>query len=464
MSSPLIDRRASLDRRKRKLDVAAGDLKPGIKWQEGMLLAPQHFQLLDRRHEELIHYHAAATSPYHWGIAAFEYDKQMLMKGAFRVSRLEAIMPDGLVVAYDPHKDGDLSAPLPDAEKGPVTISLVVAEHNGSASFRERYHDNELKVIDENTDDADITFDVLRPRLLLRTDEPPKKYTHFPLAKIDFQNNQHVVTTFEPPQLRVTPGSYLHRIGTHIARALRRKALVQARLADAPATAMSDSQLLGVRSTIHYLVAQLPVLEALLDTGTAHPFSLYLVLCSIAGHVSALSRSLMPPHLGQYDHDDLTATFEAVELAITSAIDEGVAESYTEYRFIADRDEFRIKFDPIWKSRDLFIGVRAPSGVTDSDMADWVSTSVIGGRASLIGLRDRRVTGVRRRRIDSDADLVPSRGVTLFSITAEDFVIGGEELVILSPRDEKRARPEEIVLYVKNPAPVPDGQLHVSGR
>jgi type VI secretion system protein ImpJ len=469
MTSPLVDRRASADRRKSKLTVAASDLPPAIQWHEGMLLAPQHFQTLDTRHERLLHYHAAALSPYHWGILTYEVDRAMLLKGVFRVTELEAVMPDGLVVSYSAGEGADLSIDLADRvdemKQSPVTVSLAVAARGRGVRFDERYASEESEAIrDENTGDSDLTFPVLRPKLQLRCDDPPLKYVHFPLAKIAFRN-QFVMTAYEPPQLRVIPGSPLYRIAQQIATTLRDKALTLAKTVDSPSASSSEAQLLDTKSLIHCLVGELPVLEAILRTGCAHPFALYLALCGVAGHVAGLGRALVPPILEQYDHNDLSTTFEAVQHAITRAVSEGIHESYSEYRFSLEQEEFRLRFDPDWSSRSLVLGVRAPSGVSDADIAAWVSSSVIGARSTILGMRDRRVTGVRRKRIDSEADLVPARGVTLFTITPDpELVIGGEDLVILSPRDDNRPRPEEIVLYVRNPAPPPGEQLHVPGR
>src|SRR5690606_29497365 len=71
-----------------------------LVWHHGMLLAPQHFQQLSRRHEMLLYYHARTVAPYHWGVRHLEFDRVMLVGGVLRVRELEAILPDGLVVSH----------------------------------------------------------------------------------------------------------------------------------------------------------------------------------------------------------------------------------------------------------------------------------------------------------------------------------------------------------------------------
>jgi type VI secretion system protein ImpJ len=178
---------------------------------------------------------------------------------------------------------------------------------------------------------------------------------------------------------------------------------------------------------------------------------LYVALCGVLGHVAGLGRSLVPPVLDPYDHNDLVATFEQAQNAIAKALQEGIHEAYTPFPFIVEGDEFHLHFDPDWSGRPVILGVRAPSGVSDNEMAQWVGRSVIGSRSKIVPLRDRRVTGALRKQIDADADLVPPRGVTLYSLSPdEDFVQSGEDLVVINPGDAQKPRPESIVLFVRN--------------
>ncbi|HEV7518390.1 MAG TPA: type VI secretion system baseplate subunit TssK, partial [Thermoanaerobaculia bacterium] len=80
--------------------MSARELPAAIQWHEGMLLAPQHFQQMALRQEDLLGYHAAALSPYHWGVRQMEHDASLLVAGTFRLTALEAVLPDGLVVAW----------------------------------------------------------------------------------------------------------------------------------------------------------------------------------------------------------------------------------------------------------------------------------------------------------------------------------------------------------------------------
>jgi type VI secretion system protein ImpJ len=86
------------------------------------------------------------------------------------------------------------------------------------------------------------------------------------------------------------------------------------------------------------------------------------------------------------------------------------------------------------------------------EMAAWMAASLIASRPRIADLWDRRVAGARRKRIESETDMVPIRGVSLYSLAADpEFVVPGEELEIRNLDDrEGRRRPDEVVLYVRN--------------
>ena len=120
--------------------MTAREVPPAIQWHEGMLLAPQHFQTLGRRQELLLHYHASAVSPFHWGLTHLEIDRVVLMDGVFRIVELEAVMPDGMLVSWSA-ADGidlkiDLAPRAAEIAQQPAFIHLAVtARGRGHDAF-----------------------------------------------------------------------------------------------------------------------------------------------------------------------------------------------------------------------------------------------------------------------------------------------------------------------------------------
>ncbi|HYN20111.1 MAG TPA: type VI secretion system baseplate subunit TssK [Thermoanaerobaculia bacterium] len=445
-------------RRRGRMSATAADVPPAIQWHEGMLLAPQHFQWQSQRQESLLHYHASTVSPFHWGVKHLRIDPVLLMDGTFRVLELEAVLPDGLIVSHLPDEMPDLVADLTqradDLRQRPLTVHLAVAARGRGVALADRFgFEDGGPAMDENTGEGDLPLPILKPRLrLLLDDEPPPKYVTFPLAKVLYRNEVFTRTSYEPPWLRVAPGSAIYELCQGVAARLREKAAFLAEQARSSMSSVRAPQLLETKSMVHAMVGGLPAFEAALRCGVSHPFPLYLTLCTLLGHVAGLGRALVPPVLEPYDHNDLFATFEQVRIALFQAVDEGVHEGYTAYAFSYEEGAFRLRFDPDWMNRPLILGVKAPLGVPETEMAAWIAASLIAARPKIEDLWDRRVAGATRKRIESETDMVPIRGVSLYSLSADpEFVTPGEELEIrnLDDREGKR-RPDEVVLYVRN--------------
>jgi type VI secretion system protein ImpJ len=436
-------------RRKGREVATASDVPAAIQWHEGMLLAPQHFQWLSRRQDALLHYHLSSASPFHWGVRHLRVDEAKLAEGVFRVLWLEAVMPDGLIVSWLQGETPDLSVILPD--KAGATVTLAVARRGRGLALRERFDFADGgPALDENDDEGEVPVPVLKPRLkLLTEEEPPAKYVTFPLARVGYVDNVHKLEPYEPPCLEVAPGSALYDLCEATATELRRKAEPLAEAARSPSSASSAT--LETRAMVHALVGALPPFEAALRSRASHPFPLYLALCGVLGHVAQLGDALVPPVLDPYEHDDLLATFKRVRAAIDQAIKEGILERFEPHRFEYRDGAFQLQFDPSWAQRTLYFGVRAPSGVSDREMEAWVAASLIASESKVLDLWDRRVVGARRQRVEAIPGLTPSRGVSLYLLSADrDFVVTDESLKIRNLDDrEGRRRPDSIVLYVE---------------
>ena len=452
-----IQRGAARERRKGRAQTTAREVPGAIQWHEGMLLAPQHFQWLSHRHEALLQYHAAAISPFHWGVRHLEIDRVLLVDGVLRILELEAVMPDGLVVSQSagqvPELSVDLTGRVDEMKQRPLMVHLAVAARGRGLAFAERYGSADAgPVADENTGEGDLPMPVLEPKLMLVVAEDlPPKYVGFPLVEIAYRNEVFTRTEFEPPWLRVGPGSATYDLCVAIAARLREKTVFLADQVRTPSVSASAAQLLETRLLVHCLTGELPAFEAVLRTGVSHPFPLYVALCSLVGHVAGLGRALIPPVLEPYDHNNLQATFAQAHAFIDRAVSEGVHEAYTRYTFNREGEEYHLLFDPDWATRSLILGVQAPSGVSEQEMAAWVAGSVIACASKIASLRDHRVMGLRRKRVDTDADLVPPRGMSLYSLPVDtQFIVPGEDLVVINPASEGQLKPESIVLFVRN--------------
>ncbi|HEX7242632.1 MAG TPA: type VI secretion system baseplate subunit TssK [Longimicrobiaceae bacterium] len=447
----------------------AAELPEAIRWHEGMLLAPQHFQQASLRQEMLVHYHVQAAAPFHWGVRRLEINRNLLTGGTFRVTELEAVLPDGLAVSYPARGDEPLQVdlkPLRDlARQLPLTIHLAVPvqrpEGESPAGRLERHRAVPGEgVLDEHGDAAPVEVPRLRPHLvLLAVEAPPEKYVTISLARVRFADEAFVPAEYVPPLLAASGETWPGRQCAALAVRVREKALFLADRVSASRTVERDPQMAEMEGAMRALSAGLPHLEALVAAGSPpvtalshppHPFQLFLSLCSLAGHLAGLG-PVVPPRPPRYDHADLLASFGPM-LAFCNRMVDGVQEQYAPVPFQFREGAFGLPLRDEWTRPPVLLGVLPQPGMSEAEVLTWMEESRIGSRSRMPSLRDRRIRGADRRRVGNPArefQLAPGQGVLVFALrTDEDFIVSGEELEIAHPAPGK-LRPQEIVLYTQ---------------
>lgn len=453
------------------MSTSSSKVPEAIQWHEGMLLTPQHFQQAFLRQDLLLHYHMMATSPYPWGVRRLQVNQSLLVSGFFQVSDLEAILPDGLVVVH-PLDGQDLSINLKPHEDAirarPRIISLAVPVQRGTAAAKgelERYSTIEGEPIaDLNTGDGEVSIPRLRPRpRLLFDDDVPPAYISMPIARVTVREEAlGLDDSYMPPMVAVSSLSPLGGECQALARRLREKAAYLVERVRAPTAATADHMISETRGIVAALVSDLPPFEALLSSGVAHPFSLYIALCGVVGKLAMLSPELMPPALPAYDHHDVVATFGRA-LDFGRRMVESVHETCMAVPFRMHEGSFSLPLRESWISSRMIIGVRRRAGESDADAIQWVEDAIIGAASQVQSIGARRIRGITRQVIERDEGLgiIPGRGQTLFVLSYDpSLMMAGEPLVIINRADLRGLHaPAEVVLFV----PIGEGAAHAAG-
>lgn len=442
----------------------ARNLPEAIQWHEGMLLAPQHFQQMSVRSEAVLGYHAMMLSPFHWGIRRFEYDRALLVGGILRVLELEAVMPDGLVVSLrdDEHHELeiDLNAYRSQMTSRPLTVHLAVPSRKGGGMEVDddlaRYRSVvTMGVTDENTGDDGIEIPRLRPRLTLIPGEvPPSRYVTFPLFRIASRDEMFVSDDFVPPVIRVELTSEIGRFCNDVSTCLREKSLVLANEIRNHYFDMGPSEVLEKQSKIQSLVEPLPLLEGMINTGVSHPYTLYLGLCSVVGHVATLGAAMVPPKVADYDHNDLWRTFKSLRDMILAMVDEGIWDEFTVLAFTLRNGVFCRSLESGWITGPLLIGIKGAPRVSEQDVNWWIEESLIGSESLMGSLRNRRIRGAVRTRCNVEKHLA-ARGLLFYEIHVDQEFITQDEVLQIMNLGERSGNVSEISLFVRN---TPDGQ------
>jgi type VI secretion system protein ImpJ len=429
----------------------ARDLPDAVQWHEGMLLAPQHFQQLAKRQEDALAYHVLAGLPYCWGVRKLDIDVGLLGAGTLRVTELEAIMPDGLIVSHAPDIPGAEPLELslePYAERlaqGGLMAYLAV-EKTGE---RFRSVPGEL-VNDEHATSEPIEIPRLRPNLqILAGDAPSARYVSFPLVLVVRENEVYKLGNFVPPRMEVPAETMLKKMCIELAVRLREKTVFLAKQTTIPTSRVEDRlQFLELRDRLHSMVSHLPYFEAVLETELIHPYPLYLALSSLCGPLSLLRAGAVPPPPVPYRHTNLHATFATLVAQIDGML-EAVSQTYREMKFQYQDGVFTHLIEPEWLGERLVIGLRAQS---ERDLLAWMEGALIGSDTILGPLREKRVLGAQRMRIEraEEFGLDAGGGITLFAIRVDpNFILPNRPLMIFNPSESAAARgPSEVILYV----------------
>ena len=445
----------------------ARNIPAAIQWHDGMLLTPDHFRLMTQRQEMLSEF-GMTCAPFGWGLVPdlndsqrLPYDAGALASGTLAVSDLDAIMPDGTVVhalategialELKPYTDRMKVAAVPVYLVLPMRKPLEV---KGDVQ-RYRSLPAEFDASSLDVESADASIPRLLPRLSLMAgpDPIPPYYTGIPLAQVRFENGAFVASTdFVAPLLSVPRPSPLGALCLSVAQRIREKAGYLAELVRSTPPEASARRI----SQIQSLVAGLPVFEASLATDRAHPYTLYLALCAIVGHIAAVGDDFVPPNFPAYDHNDPGASFERVRQYLFQAMEEGISERWLSFRFHREERRFTLAAKAGWAlhvtapdaGSKVLLGIRGASGVSEERLQDWGRNCLIGSRSVIPSLISRRILGAERELVDRLDDPLPARGITLFSVTPDsEFIRHGEDLQVFDPRVDSLV-PIELLLYV----------------
>ena len=433
-------------------------LKKAVQWHDGMLLRPEHFQQADRRQEQIDQFILSRALPFYWGVSHLKIDDVLVTSGVFRVLEMDAIMPDGLVVnVYAEDGDNlelDLTVYREEFRKQKsLFVYVAVAEFRSDAASMSsdlpRYDSTESGfVVNQNTGEEAPRFPCIKPHvMLIAGEEPSGRFVYFPIAKVTQEKNNYIVDTYTPPSLEVSTTSRLGSYCLGLSRKVRNKA---AFLAD---QIRNDQRSVFSRESkghIRAMMASLLPFESLFQTESAHPYSLYLSLCAVAGEMSALRDVEVPPTFSPYNHNRIMESFKEIFDYIEYCLD-ALQEGYKVISFGQDDRVFKVDLERAWMTDKLTIGLKGTSYMLEKDLINWASSAVIATKDFVEGIRDKRILGAERSLMSSNKQLklLPSKDMILLEVIYDKtFINPDSEFQIFNVGDTPLKRPREIVMYV----------------
>ncbi len=292
-----------------------------VVWSEGLFLRPQHLQQSDRYLERAIDLRTRYISPYPWGFAHLEIDRDLQQQSRFGLRRAAGILPDG--TTFDVPTDSPLPLPvdIPPDCAGKLVWLAMPAQANNSREIDENGSDSAARfvigseaVIDSashlRTEEA---IAVAYPRLGFDVGAAKAGFVSLPVARIIEVSDRAIVfdEKYCPPILSCAvhpvPMGWLERL---IGIVLNKIEQLSRYAADPRAGgAMQDSDYF----TLQVLNRTLPVLNHFRQSRFVHPERLFEEMLRLAGEMSTFgSQSRRGQDYPAYDHDNLEAVFNPV--------------------------------------------------------------------------------------------------------------------------------------------------------
>ena len=308
-----------------------------VVWSEGMYLAPHHFQAQNRYFEDSIQFATSTLWFCPWGLAGCEFDAEALKNGTVSVVHARGVFPDGLPF-YMPEADAlpeprniaDLFPPTRDSltvllaipprkENG---LNCTLAEGNGAGA---RYQAEARIFHDDNTgtDERSVRLGRKNTRLLLDT-EAAADLVSLPIARVMRDGSGHFIfdQAFVPPCLTIQASERLLLLLRRLIDILQEKSATLGRSpADAKSLGEFSSRDIAKFWMLHAVNSGLAPLQHISSSKRGHPEELFVEMSRLAGALCTFALDSHPRNLPLYDHENLGASFEALDQHIRTHLE-----------------------------------------------------------------------------------------------------------------------------------------------
>jgi type VI secretion system protein ImpJ len=304
-----------------------------VVWAEGMYLGPHHFQAQSRYFEDTIHFAADSLWFAAFGLLGYELNTEALRNGILLLGHARGVFEDGL--AFDmPSSD-----PLPEARElekvFPPTADTLLAylavpqrrSLGGNTALQPegangtRFTAEERVVADEilGGDEKPVRFGRKNIRLVFGH-ETVDGWQLLPIARVrrDGAGRFALDEKFIPPVIRFGASPALLEMVRRLI-----DILTQKNTAFTGSVGGFDRQSSGMSAQqtssfwfLHAVNSALATLRHLYLSKQGHPEQLYIEMLRLGGALCTFSLQSSPARLPIYDHLDLQACFEELDLHI----------------------------------------------------------------------------------------------------------------------------------------------------
>jgi type VI secretion system protein ImpJ len=297
-----------------------------VIWLEGMVLSPQHLQQSDLLADASVNARLQVLSPFYYGLASLEIDRDALGNGFFSLKDCSGIFPDGT------HFSAPRQDPLPDlrpfdavfpATKEMIGVSLALPAwgtnsanyaFQGAESKPVRYLGNSREIYDGNSggNPKDIVFGRQNLRILFEGESP----TGFQTLKIcdlvrDGQGRVVPSENFYPSSVRIIAAHGLMAQLKKLMESCTQKSnyLMGQRAQKSTGVAQFNAESFTNYLLLAAINGSLPEIMHFYHHPFLHPEALFRRLLSFAGALISFGQDTKVTDMPKYVHGDLQGCF-----------------------------------------------------------------------------------------------------------------------------------------------------------
>lgn len=405
-----------------------------IRWHEGMLVLPHHFQASEDNLRDGIRTTFDWLQPYSHGLISIEVTEASLADYEVRIPRLTCRFKDGTLSStpenstldvlsvrelFQEHDELYVFALLPNVVPGRPNSAASKAQ----AEVQHRYIRLTQRVEELNSGEnsRDVEFYEFNLQLVAQPNtDPPSGFESLPLLKLRRSTQPGAVPeidpTFVPPLLNCRASNSLQegilipicsQLGSFIK---TQSEALQTRggwlEASSPDNLRSIMLLNGANSSY-------PLLLALLESRLLHPFQIYTELCRTIGQLSIARQDWEPPSLPKYDHENLYEVFRNLQVELDTIFQaDGAAERVQRMPFIGTGNWLEVSCDSSWftPGHEFFIGIRSQLSPETLDrlFADSHLDWKLGSSQNIAQIFQNAESGISIHRLTGRQSALPS--------------------------------------------------------
>jgi type VI secretion system protein ImpJ len=452
-----------------------------IRWYEGMMLSPQHFQQNNLYLEQILHHQLRRVSGDPFGVLSLEIDQSLIDVGVVKIRELHGVMPDGTVVDYrDKVEEGtinttgqntslefDLSELKNIKPEQKVRLYLALAKQNTNGKNDTRYDEVKSESVEDFfAEQSKVELVRLKARLqLLSKDKLSGNYTYFPIVEVE-KSKLGVGfrwTDYAPPCIHVSTRSKGTGQMKTLWQELEKKAAeIRQKTKEQYEYFFRNTEkdnliTFSKRIELTQITQYLPKLTVMLNSHKCHPFDIYLTCLDMAGSMSMSLNNGLTHDYQKYDHENLNHTFQGI-LNLMDAVSDKLNVNLDVSNFeLADKGWFSLSIANMQET-SIYLVFKVRLGINKEEAARWVDKALIYTFDKQQSLFTARLSGATRKRVKSfsELNLLEGEDELFYEIDLKsDYIQITEEqgLLTIQTADENldSLKPTAITLFQKKP-------------